>query len=133
MTAATIRRSRVGAPHAPAMIRDRVPFRASALTGTDAAPLGSGELPEPFASDYYGAGVSGSLRFVVLSYSTPIAWLLESGEWIVPNVRYGRTTTGHQSAVRVALHGERVTQYPADRVDAPSYESRKPYRRPRSR
>lgn len=36
-------------------------------------------------------------QFVIYSYQTPIAWKTVDGEWVVPNVRYSRTTTRHQS------------------------------------
>ncbi|MEU6379263.1 hypothetical protein [Streptomyces sp. NPDC046909] len=35
--------------------------------------------------------------YTVLSYQTPIAWALRSGEIVVPDVKYSRTTAGHQS------------------------------------
>lgn len=38
-------------------------------------------------------------RYVVFSYRTPIAWLTDTG-WTVPDVRYSRTTSRHQSVAR---------------------------------
>jgi hypothetical protein len=35
--------------------------------------------------------------YTVLSYDTPIAWVLETGEVRIPPVKYSRTTSGHQS------------------------------------
>ncbi|MFF9897747.1 hypothetical protein [Streptomyces longispororuber] len=36
------------------------------------------------------------ITYTVLSYRTPIAWVLRSGEIVVPDVKYSRTTSGHQ-------------------------------------
>lgn len=43
-----------------------------------------------------------AVDYVVWSYQTPIGWHLSSGEWIIPDVRYSRTTSCHQSEVRQA-------------------------------
>lgn len=44
-----------------------------------------------------------SIQYVVYSYATPIAWLT-SGVWIIPDVKYSRTTSKHQSTIRTAVH-----------------------------
>lgn len=45
-----------------------------------------------------------SKAFVIYSYRTPIAVNnLETDEWIIPDVTYSRSTTGHQHVIRVAV------------------------------
>lgn len=116
-TAATIRRSRAGAPHAADMIRNRRPFHAHALTGSTCTDS-LGSLPEPIRADFLAAERAGRVLYVVRSYDTPIAWHLDGGEWVLPFVQYSPTTTKHQTATRSALLGERVTEYPAKRIRA---------------
>jgi hypothetical protein len=43
------------------------------------------------------------IRYVVYSYATPIAWVRENGEWVVPAEKYSATTSRHQSIVRMAV------------------------------
>lgn len=57
-------------------------------------PFGSW-LPSSW-QEKYGADRD-EIIYTVLSYQTPIAWVLRSGEIVVPDVKYSRTTTGHQS------------------------------------
>lgn len=49
------------------------------------------------------ADEAANARYVVYSYDTPIAWQNRDRTWTVPDVRYSRTTTAHQHAIRVAL------------------------------
>jgi hypothetical protein len=44
--------------------------------------------------------------YVVWSYATPIAWLGPRG-WVIPDVRYSRTTSGHQGKASVAIRNMR--------------------------
>jgi len=48
---------------------------------------------------------AGKIVYSVWSYATPIAWLVEGEGWIVPPVKYSRTTGRHQSYVRRAVAG----------------------------
>lgn len=41
--------------------------------------------------------------YVVLSYETPIAWVLVGGEVVIPDVTYSVTTSRHQNRVRAVL------------------------------
>lgn len=44
--------------------------------------------------------------YVVYSYNTPIAWHRRGdygGDWVMPDVKYSRTTTVHQGKIAVAL------------------------------
>jgi len=43
------------------------------------------------------------IRYVVYSYATPIAWVRDNGEWVVPVEKYSATTSRHQSIVRMAV------------------------------
>ena len=43
------------------------------------------------------------IRYVVYSYATPIAWVRDNGEWVVPAEKYSATTSRHQSIVRMAV------------------------------
>ncbi|MEQ4720915.1 hypothetical protein [Nonomuraea sp. B19D2] len=41
--------------------------------------------------------------YVVLSYATPIAWIRDDGEVVIPACRYSLTTTRHQRLCRIWL------------------------------
>ena len=43
------------------------------------------------------------IDYIVLSYGTPIAYLIKRGEWVVPDARYSVTTSKHQHTIRCAL------------------------------
>lgn len=73
-------------------------FQGSSWSGVLLLPWGN-QLSQDLTTRFYGDAPP----YVVWSYSTPIAWRSESGEWIVPNVTYSLTTTRHQSQVRFAL------------------------------
>ena len=86
----------------PLAIRDRVPFANStgSLTGYVGHPGTVGQMPEPWREQYLVAIGTRSVVYTVVSYSTPIAWLLDSGEWIIPDHRYSQTTSCHQGLAR---------------------------------
>jgi hypothetical protein len=60
------------------------------------------------------------IDYVIYSYRTPIAWHVTTSqgvrEWIYPDVRYSRTTSGHQNKIRAALRllTENVRVIPGD-------------------
>lgn len=82
-------------------IRDRQPFRASALSAVEGA-TGTGDLPAELAAMYDEHRPS--ITYTVLSYETPIAWY--AGDlWYVVQPRFSVTTTQHQGIVRGALRG----------------------------
>jgi hypothetical protein len=56
----------------------------------------AGQLPEEYQGSF------GDADYAVFSYDTPIAWRID-GQWYMPDYRYSRTTTRHQSTIRVAL------------------------------
>lgn len=41
-------------------------------------------------------------EYIVYSYATPIAWVV-NGEWVQPEVKYSATTTKHQGRIAVAV------------------------------
>lgn len=44
-----------------------------------------------------------SIKYVVYSYSTPIAWALDDNTWVMPKDKYSVTTSKHQGLVRYAI------------------------------
>ncbi|MFD5701321.1 hypothetical protein [Streptomyces lasiicapitis] len=63
-------------------------------------PFGT-RLPPEWRERYQADG--DEIAYTVLSYQTPIAWVLRSGVVAIPTVKYSRTTTGHQGLL-YALH-----------------------------
>lgn len=88
---------------APARIRSRLPFQASALSGVEGS-TGTGDLPPDVAERYELDDRSPGVLYTVLSYETPIAWYVD-GTWVVVRNRFSLTTTNHQTIVRSALRG----------------------------
>lgn len=43
------------------------------------------------------------VQYVVYSYATPIAWLTESGVWVLPDVKYSVSTSKHMGRLRPAI------------------------------
>jgi hypothetical protein len=90
----------------PGKIRKAVaalqPFRIGNVSGQ--TYLGDiGRLPEEHAVMLRTQARSGMVQYVLYSYSTPMAWLLEGGEWVQPPVKYSVTTSGHQSVFAGAV------------------------------
>lgn len=84
---------------------DREEFIGSNFRGTRALPTWTGRLPSPYAEQYNASRDLGSITYVVLSYNTPIAWVLDTGVVVIPDVKYSISTTRHQSY----LYGLRAT------------------------
>ena len=66
-------------------------FRA--IEGAYALPWSTrldGEWRERYEAD------ANRITYTVISYRTPIAWVLDDGQVIIPDVKYSITTTGHQ-------------------------------------
>lgn len=74
----------------------REPFHTyGAFRAVDGYSLPFGNwLPSCWQERYRADG--DEITYTVLSYQTPIAWVLRSGEVVIPDVKYSRTTTGHQ-------------------------------------
>jgi hypothetical protein len=62
----------------------------------------TGHLPDEHAKALLADAGKGDVDYVVYSYSTPIAWHTPKG-WVVPDVKYSRTTSRHQGVVRRAV------------------------------
>jgi len=90
----------------PGKIREAVkklrPFRIGNVSGQTYLS-GTGQLPEEYAAMLRVNDRSGMVKYVLYSYSTPVAWLLEGGEWVQPQVRYSASTLGHQSVFASAI------------------------------
>jgi hypothetical protein len=88
-------------------LRHAMPFYMASTTG---GPVDSsmnpstGQMPTVEAFNFQHHVEFGCCDYVVWSYQTPIAYRCTVAGWIVPNVRYSRTTTQHQSIIRSALH-----------------------------
>lgn len=80
----------------------RAGFGMSAVTGP-AATLG--QLPEPYRAQYRAQESAGLIAYTVLSYQTPILWVLTGGTVIYPDVRYSVTTSNHQGFARTHVNG----------------------------
>lgn len=72
-------------------------FGMSAVVG-DVDDLG--RLPEPHAAEYRAAATCGAIVYTVLSYRTPILWVLDTGEISAPRTYYSNTTSHHQGFAR---------------------------------
>lgn len=84
-----------------------IPFKCGNVSGRvirGTIDIGWGRLPEEnkqLIRDVLGINKA----FVIYSWQTPIAvHNLETDEWVIPDVRYSNSTTGHQHAVRVAVN-----------------------------
>jgi hypothetical protein len=88
---------------AEAKIADLEDFQGANWRGTtDKTDVYFGQLEDQALEDFRNAWSAGTLTYVVMSYSTPIAWVLEDGTKVVPEEWYSQTTTRQQKAVRRA-------------------------------
>ena len=91
------------------LIEERVNFTTGNKTITGTAEefgfVGNGAMPltsihfKSFAS----ARERKAIRYVVLSYETPVAWLVEESDglcWIEPQSKYSVTTSKHMGCIR---------------------------------
>ncbi|UQA91654.1 hypothetical protein [Streptomyces halobius] len=75
----------------------REPYNTyGAMRAEEGGSWSAGRLPEPWRERYLNAYRDNRITYTVLSYHTPIAWVLDDGEVIVPDVKHSRTTTRHQ-------------------------------------
>jgi hypothetical protein len=89
-----------------AALSNHEPFRRSgfAMTATDKPnEVSWGYLPQEQITEFREARDAGRITYVVLSYNTPIAWVLSDGSKVVPAVKYSVTTTNHQGMCRQYL------------------------------
>ncbi len=61
------------------------------------APWDIGRLPDPYRAQYLDAWSHDRITYTVISYRTPVAWVLDDGTVVIPPLKYSRTTTGHQA------------------------------------
>jgi hypothetical protein len=62
-----------------------------------------GRLPAEWRAKYRADILSPGVRYTVVSYQTPIAWVLADGAVVIPDVTYSLTTTRHQGQCRAWL------------------------------
>jgi hypothetical protein len=62
-----------------------------------------GRLPEPYRTQIKQQHELHMVHYIILSYGTPIGWILYSGTKVVPDVSYSVTTAHHQNVVKVAM------------------------------
>lgn len=78
----------------------------SSLAGLRVTPatVSFGYLPREFANELAERVRVGAVGYVVYSYGTPIAWRDDAREhWVIPDVKYSRTTSKHQTIVKGAV------------------------------
>lgn len=62
-----------------------------------------GVLSEPHLTMFNDALRARSLVYVVVSNSSPIAWLNSQNQWVIPTGDYNPTSRKHQDKIRAAL------------------------------
>lgn len=84
-------------------IKNKEPFRLKGWTrGVPTLSAGPwvthqyGELPEEYQAEVAHAS------YVVWSYETPIAWIMENDWKVLPDIGYSPTTSQHQYTVKAA-------------------------------
>ncbi len=85
---------------------NRNPFKRSgfAMWATENAnDVGWGYMPQEQIDEFQAARKDGKITYVVMSYNTPIAWVLDDGTKVIPAVKYSVTTSNHQGMCRYAL------------------------------
>lgn len=83
-------------------------FHQSGVKGWEGYYGESGQLPAEYRALLTKACEEGKVVYIVRSYQTPIAWVInaDSGHLaIVPAVTYSRTTTAQQNMCRAWLAG----------------------------
>jgi hypothetical protein len=87
-------------------LRNCEPFerKGFAMKGVKGAVSSLGRLDTDYQEMYRKSASQGCIEYTVVSYLTPIAWVLSSGAVIIPSDRYSNTTTHHQSMCRVYLN-----------------------------
>ena len=85
-----------------AAIAGREDFIASSLRGQSGSSFGSGLLNSEEFAEYQKA--YDTMDYVVISYSTPVAWHSSLG-WYAVKQKFSSTTSRHQSIIRRAISG----------------------------
>jgi hypothetical protein len=84
-----------------------------------------GEMPQDAHKLLLKKIGQGLVRYVVFSYTTPIAWVLTEGLVTMPEIKYSATTSQHQKMVRDAF-GDRVNSGHLAPFDADEEDSEVP-------
>lgn len=86
-------------------LRQRGNFTVPNVTGVERPHAGDplGQLPEPYLSELRQNLIDYRVLYVVYSYATPIAWVLDDETIVIPDVTYSATTSRHQGIVRKNL------------------------------
>jgi hypothetical protein len=83
-------------------LAQRVPFTTrGGLSALCSPPAETGRLPTEWVERYRAD--EPRIVYVVLSYATPIAWIRDDGEVIIPDCRFTLTTSRHQQLCRTWL------------------------------
>lgn len=89
------------------VLSERAPFVGGGgpMHGNPVSPDVPVPLPDncQLPPEWRDALHSAQVDYVVWDYGTPIAWhVLNVAEWIIPEVRYSKTSTRHQNLLRTA-------------------------------
>lgn len=84
-------------------LANRKPFRGNSMRATQGTLNGTGKLPSEQAALYAEAAGAGRIVYTVISYRTPIAWVLSDGQRVIPDVHYSTTTSRQQNLCRTYL------------------------------
>lgn len=89
--------------HAANNVKAGEPFYNSGRTfsGRSGRADGAGRMSAASAEVLYSH--ADQIDYVILSYSTPIAYRLTSGSWVIPSDTYSVTTAKHLGHVRAIL------------------------------
>jgi hypothetical protein len=86
-------------------LAQRAEFRTrGSLAAVRRAPDETGRLPAEWVERYRADAPN--IVYVVLSYATPIAWVRDDGQVIIPECSYSLTTTRHQRLCRLCLYDQ---------------------------
>lgn len=95
-------RTDVGGPSC--LLANREPFEShGAMSAVDYAPSSTGRLPVEWVRRYDADNRNPGIVYTVRSWATPIAWILATGQIVIPDVSYSITTTRHQNLCRAWL------------------------------
>ncbi len=78
-----------------------------ALSAVCRAPADTGRLPAEWVERYRADAPR--IVYVVLSYATPIAWVRDDDQVIIPDCAYSLTTARHQRLCRIWLPDEKAS------------------------
>jgi len=83
--------------------RKPLTIRGNSLSAHVGAAQSTGRLSGAELDAYREARNNDKIDYTVMSYGTPIAWVLIGGDVIIPATSYSRTTTAQQNFCRAWL------------------------------